>query len=134
MGGDEVDTTGPSFSRLLSKAEVDPDVLAVLLFGSRARGERGPASDTDICLVLRPDVSDRAAAGHKRLDYLAEVDFDVQVFQLLPLALRSRILREGKVLHCRDEEALYEIAIRTAKAWDDFRPIYRRYLEAVLGD
>jgi predicted nucleotidyltransferase len=29
-------------------------VLAVLLFGSHARGEEGATSDLDICLVLQP--------------------------------------------------------------------------------
>ena len=36
---------------LLARAEQDPEVLAVILFGSRARREDIPDSDID-CLVL----------------------------------------------------------------------------------
>lgn len=118
--------------RLIARASEDPAVLAVLLFGSVARGETTAASDVDICLVLDPDAA--VLAERRRLDYLAGVDLDVQVFQALPLYVRRRVLREGRVLLSKDDDRLYELAIRTAKAFEDFKPIYRRYLEAVLDD
>jgi predicted nucleotidyltransferase len=37
--------------KLLKRASADPDVLAVILFGSHARGEAMPSSDVDVCLV-----------------------------------------------------------------------------------
>ncbi|MBI2238988.1 MAG: nucleotidyltransferase domain-containing protein [Actinobacteria bacterium] len=117
--------------RLLVRAEADPAVLAVLLFGSRARDEASNASDVDVCLVLRPEAG--VSPSEERLRYLAEFDLDVHVFQELPLYIRSRVLKEGRVLLAKDEDALYELAIRTAKAFEDFKPQYRRYLEAVLG-
>ena len=118
--------------RLVARAREDPAVLAVILFGSAARGEATSTSDVDVCLVLDP-----GAAGQperRRLEYLAGVDLDVQVFQALPLYMRSRVLREGRVLLSKDDDRLYELAIRTAKAFEDFKPYYRRYLEAVLDD
>ena len=48
--------------------------------------------------------------------------------------MRSRILKEGAVLFVRDEDALYDVAIRTAKAWEDFRHIHREYLDQVARD
>lgn len=116
--------------RLLTRAESDPAVLAVLLFGSRARDEASSASDVDVCLVLHPEAG--VDPSRTRLAY-ADFDLDVHVFQILPLAIRSRILKEGRVLLAKDEDTLYELAIRTAKAFEDFKPQYRRYLEAVLG-
>lgn len=107
-------------------------MLAVVLFGSAARGEATSASDVDVCLVLDPDVADQPE--RRRLEYLAGVDLDVQVFQALPLYVRHRVLREGQVLFSKDDDRLYELAIRTAKAFEDFKPIYRRYLQAVLDD
>jgi predicted nucleotidyltransferase len=41
-------------AKLLVQAGQDADVLAVLLYGGVARGERFARSDTDICLVLMP--------------------------------------------------------------------------------
>ena len=117
--------------RLLERARSDPAVLAVLLFGRRARGDETGASDVDVCLVLDPRTP--LDPGETQLSYLADFDLDVAVFQALPLAIRSRVLREGEVLLVEDEGLLYETAIRTAKAWEDFKPQHRRYLEAVLG-
>jgi predicted nucleotidyltransferase len=124
-------STSKVMQRLLERAAGDGAVLAVMLFGSRARGDASRASDVDVCLVLDP----RAAADpSERLLAYADLDLDLSVFQMLPLAIRSRVLKEGKVLLGKDEDALYELAIRTAKQWEDFKPQHRRYLEAVLGD
>ena len=118
--------------RLLQQARTDADVLAVVLFGSAARGEAGPASDVDVCLVLATMRRDRLALARKRLAYAMEVDLDVQVFQELPVYVRRRVLRDGRVLFVRDEDALYALACRTARAFELFRPLYRRYLDEVF--
>jgi uncharacterized protein len=122
---------GAGLNRLLERARRDPDVLAVILFGSRARGEASPSSDLDVCLVLAGAPPPALAASHKRLEYLGDADLDVAIFQQLPLYIRSRVLKEGTVLFVRDEEALYELATRTARAFDDFRHVYREYLDQV---
>jgi predicted nucleotidyltransferase len=111
----------------------DPEVLAVLLFGSVARGEQTAGSDLDVCLVLIPQrtLHESVTLARKRLDYLTHVDLDVQIFQALPLYIRTRILKEGQVLFVRNEDLLYEVAFRTAQAFEDFKPIYDRYLEEV---
>ncbi|MDQ7858639.1 MAG: nucleotidyltransferase domain-containing protein [Armatimonadota bacterium] len=117
--------------RVVEDARADPAVLAVMLFGSAARGEATAASDLDVCLVLAPTVTDPL---EHRLRYLGRHDLDLQVFQALPLPVRSRVLKEGRVLFVRDEDALYEIAFRTIKAYEDFKHIHRMYLDAVLRD
>ena len=121
-------------ARLVAQAKGDPDVLAVILFGSQARGNAGPESDIDVCLVLDPERADEPRRTEKRLDYLGRFDLDVSVFQALPLVVRSRLLKEGKILFVRDEDALYDLAIRSARAWERFRPIHRMYLDQVAGD
>ena len=121
----------PAVAKLIARAERDTDVLAVMLFGSRARGEAGPESDFDVCLVLANGPATDADRTRKRLDYLAEADLDLAIFQQLPLYVRSRVLKEGRVLFVRDEDWLYDVAIRTVKAWEDFRHIHRMYLDAV---
>lgn len=123
-------TKGSVLERLIAKARADEAVLAVMLFGSAARGEATPASDVDICLVLQPRAAEQGA--EKRLEYLGQFDLDVQVFQTLPLPIRRRVLKESRILLSKDEDALYDLALRSAKAFDDFRHIYQAYLEAVL--
>ncbi|MGH7311191.1 MAG: nucleotidyltransferase domain-containing protein [Candidatus Rokuibacteriota bacterium] len=124
--------TERQLERLIARAREDSAVLAVVLFGSAARGQATSASDVDVCLVLNPDAADEA--GRLRLAYLAEVDLDVQVFQALPVYVRHRVLREGRVLLSKNDDLLYELAIKTAQVFEDFKPIYRRYLETVLDD
>jgi predicted nucleotidyltransferase len=115
--------------RVAAMAGGDQDVLAVIVFGSAARGDAGPASDIDVCLVLRPDAA--VDPSEKRLAYLARVDLDVHIFQQLPLYVRRRVLREGHVTLSKDDDALYALALRTAKAFEDFRHVYSQYLDAV---
>lgn len=118
--------------RLLARARVDGEILAVILFGSAVRGETTPDSDIDVCLVLHDRSRDRRLLTQVRLDYASQGDLDVQVFQQLPLFVRSRVLKEGKVLFVRDEDALYELAARTTRAFEAFKPSYRAYLAEVL--
>jgi predicted nucleotidyltransferase len=72
---------------LLEMAQQDDDVLAVLLFGSMARGEQNPCSDRDICLVLKPQNKPyrNIDLSHKRLEYLKQFDLDIQIFQQFPI-------------------------------------------------
>ncbi len=116
---------------LLARAERDPKVLAVILFGSRARGESAPDSDVDICLVLEPRNYSDLELSKKKLNYLKDFDLDIHIYQQLPLYIRHRMLKEGKVLFCRDEDALYDLAFRTIQEFEDFKHIYREYLEEV---
>lgn len=124
----------PAVRRLVARAARDSDVLAVILFGSHARGDVGPRSDIDVCLALAPGAAAAEAAVRKRLEYLSEPEVDLSIFQQLPLHIRSRVLKEGVVLFVRDEDALYALAARTARAFEYFRPIQRRYLDAVARD
>ena len=119
--------------KLLAQARQDVDVLAVLLFGSVARGEQTAGSDIDVCLVLLPRSTsyEHAFLSHKRLEYLTHFNLDVHIFQALTLYIRSRVLKEGQGLFVRDEDLLYAIAFRPAQTFEDFKPIYYRYLEQV---
>ncbi len=118
---------------LLKEAQQDSDVLAVMLFGSVARGESSVQSDVDICLVLYPKRWQLEELARKRWEYLC-FDLDIKIFQQLPLYLRRRVLKEGIVLLVKDEDQLYELAFRTAKEFEDFKHIYRDYLEAIARD
>jgi len=118
---------------VVNTAAKDSRLLAVVLFGSQARGEALSGSDVDLCLILDPQRVDADTATAVRLEYLegTPAPFDVQVYQSLPLYVRRRVLAEGKVLFCRDEDALYAVAYRTIRAFEDFRPRYQSYLDEV---
>ena len=130
--GYDIRVTGdhsPAIARLLSRVRDDADVLAVILFGSQARGAATAQSDIDVALVLAG--ADATDGARIQLAYLGESDLDITIFQRAPLHVRQRILEEGRVLFARDEDALYAVAIRTVRAWEDFKHIHRMYLDEV---
>jgi hypothetical protein len=118
-------------NRLLQKATADTDVLALILFGSAARNESNSLSDVDVCVLLNKNY-DALAMSHKRLEYLSISDFDISIFQQLPLYLKHRVTKEGKVLFCRDEDRLYKLVFKTIKEFEDFKPIYNEYLKTIV--
>jgi uncharacterized protein len=107
----------------------DKKVLAVLLFGSYAR-KQNYARDIDLCVMLDGSYSD-FDMSRKRLDYLkyAKDKFDIQIFQLLPLNIRVKILKEGKLLYSKDEKRIYDVAYSTIKDYNLFEPHYKDYIE-----
>lgn len=117
--------------RMVKKAKGDKQILALLLFGSQARDDNIKASDIDICLVLMPGSYTSLNLSQKRLAYLKSFDLDIQVFQQLPLYIKVRVLKEGRVLFCRDEDKLYNISFSTIREFADFEHIYREHLEEI---
>ncbi len=115
---------------VLRMAKDDMDILAVILFGSEARGEVTAGSDTDVCIVLDHRFNPSAFSA-KRLQYLSVADLDIVIFQQLPIYIRHRVIKEGKVLFCRDVDMLYTITLRNARDFEDFRHIYMEYLGEV---
>lgn len=117
---------------LLHEASSDMNVLAVILFGSVARGESNSSlSDVDICIMLIPKKYNHIELSHVKLKYSSLTDFDINIFQQIPLYIKHRVLKEGRILYCKDEKLLYSTALRTAKDFEDFRHIYRSYLEVI---
>ena len=114
---------------IIAKAKKDKEVVALAVFGSFARKEKH--RDIDICIFLGGKMTN-LEMSRKRLAYLkgAHEKFDVQIFQQLPIYIRHRVLKEGKIMFCSDENALYGIASAAVKEYEDFLPIYTNHLEA----
>ena len=124
----DVSYLGKKISKIIKKAEKDGKILAVLLFGSSLERQ---GRDIDICLVLNKKKSNLEMSG-KRLEYLREFeDYDIQVFQQLPLYIRARILKQNLVLLCKDKESLYNLAFETIKEFSLYKRIYNNYLKYV---
>ncbi len=114
---------------LIETAKKDKDVVAVMLFGSAARGEK--YRDIDVALVLYPKVCSLDEISEAHLKYAAISDaLDVSVFQGLPLYIQKRILKEGKIILCKNEDALYDVVFASIRAFEDFMPKYKIFLEA----
>ena len=103
----------------------------MLIFGSYVRGENH--KDIDVCLVLDKKYPDKEMTN-KRVEYYSDISskFDIQIFQQLPVYIKVKILKEGKIILCKDEDKLYEIAYDAIKEYDNFKEIYTSYIKNAL--
>ena len=115
---------------ILQKAKKDKETLAVSIFGSFARKEKH--RDIDVCIFLKGRHTN-LEMSKKKLEYMriAKNKLDIKIFQQLPLYIRHRALKDGKIMFCANEDELYDMAILTVKEYEDFRPLYESYLESV---
>ena len=84
--------------------------VKIILFGSWARGERGPHSDIDLLIVQESDLSrPQRYAQVRRLFWGMGVPMDILVYtpeeyaryQSVPGSFTHTVAREGKVLYAR---------------------------------
>jgi predicted nucleotidyltransferase len=113
-----------------------PEVVAVYLFGSAARGTRGKRSDVDIAVLTRAGGTSRR--GYRSLveyvqaacDALGTDDVDVVLLRRAPIVLRHEVFREGKLLLVRDPEALSRFRLESSREYLDTIPLRRTFEEA----
>jgi len=115
---------------VVNKIKKDKDVLAVMLYGSYLRNKKY-ARDIDICVILSKKMQTKEMS-RKRMKYLSQANdkIDIQIFQLLPLYIRIRILKEGKILFSRNRKKVYEKAYEAIKEYNLFEKYYLDYIEA----
>ena len=90
--------------RLAEKASAS----AVILFGSRARGDDGPDSDYDICVVIPADANPTRLNANVLKSAVAGVPLDIQIVVGRPSdldydrhdvnSLAHQIWRDGRIL------------------------------------
>ncbi len=115
-----------------------PDLVLAYLFGSYGRGQAGPLSDVDVAVLLAGD-PDNGACLDRRMDLVWDLtgvlhfdDVDVVVLNQAPPALRYRVLRDGKLLFCGDDDARIMFYLRTVNEYLDFKPVLERHERAIF--
>ncbi|MFW6282524.1 MAG: nucleotidyltransferase family protein [Minisyncoccales bacterium] len=114
----------------LKKIKKDDRILAVALFGSYARDEE--YRDIDLALILNKKMTKKEMSKIK-VEYLSKINpkIDLHIFQQLPIYIRFRVLKEGKILLSKEDSKLYEIALINLKEYEFYKKIYSMYLENV---
>ena len=134
--GNSVAMPDARFSALGSRFSAYPEVVAVYLFGSAARGTRGKRSDVDIAVLTRArETSQRRFRSlveyvQAACDALGTDNVDVVLLHRAPIALRHEVFREGKPLLVRDPEALTRFRLESSREYLDTIPLRRTYEEA----
>ena len=119
-------------SRLVELFQTDPHgVAAVYLFGSTARGTAGADSDVDVAVLLAktpPATFDQQPYGLEGLlERALGRTVDLVVLNRAPVDLRSRVLRDGRLLVDRDPSTRIRFEVQTRNEAFDLDPILRRY-------
>lgn len=99
-------------------------VIAIFLYGSVARGEEKPMSDIDLCVVTRQGIS---RAEKERILVHASPTLDITLFWHLPLPIRFRVLREGKLLWGEEGLELHRIRRSTLRCYREIGRMIHRH-------
>ncbi len=88
-------------------------VLAVVIYGSRVKGEETKRSDIDVCIVA-PN-TDKSKIFKETL----HLDYDVKIFELMPLFLKMKVIENHEIVYTRDLLDFYEYLYFFRKLWKD---------------
>jgi len=101
---------------------LEKEVLGILVYGSHAKGESTPRSDTDICIVIgkqsTPREMRKMLSKVWRNVNVNKNDYDVKVFEELPLRVKAGVMEEGKVVIGKKPD-IYEYFYKFRKMWND---------------
>jgi uncharacterized protein len=106
-----------------------PEVQAVYLYGSQARGEAGPMSDIDVCVLAEKGISKEV----KNRIYACSSGEDIRLFWKLPAHIRSRAVKEGELLFERDWVANHRAQMQSMREYIDLKPFLDRQVRKVLN-
>lgn len=90
----------------------------VLLYGSVVKDECNERSDIDLCVVA-PAARDKIEFSRWILSNVRDEQYDVRLFELMPLYLRMEVVEYGEVVYSRDIYELYEYFYTFRKLWED---------------
>ena len=112
----------------------DARVVAVYLFGSRARGDDREASDVDVAVLLDEIPKATLDAPTFELESRLEqvIGLPVQLIRLneAPPDLVHRVLRDGELVCESDRGRRIQFEIQARNAFFDLQPILERYRKA----
>ncbi|AEH51459.1 type VII toxin-antitoxin system MntA family adenylyltransferase antitoxin [Pseudothermotoga thermarum] len=117
------------FNTVIEKIKGFPEVIAIILFGSYAKGTAKEISDIDIAVVVRnPDKYIEGEIGS-----MYSPNFDVVLFHRLPLHIQFEVFKHGKEIFCRDEKKLLEIKRMVFREYIEMSDMYERIKRKVLA-
>lgn len=97
-------------------------IKAAYIFGSYATGRQLPFSDIDICIIA----DELTETEKSEISGLNSDKIQISIFRELPVYIRFRVLKEGRMLFCRNEAFLHRVISSTLKEYFAFRHILSR--------
>lgn len=110
-----------------------PDVVAVYLFGSHARGEGRPDSDFDLALLVKEHTHNFPLLQFTlAVEDLLGTAVDLVNLNSAGEVLKYQVRRDGKLLYEKDNRARKLFEVRSRKYFEDFKYMHNRYVKKVL--
>lgn len=116
-----------------------PEVQAAYLFGSTAKGGAGLLSDIDLALLVdEAKIPGNLPYGYKvyaaaELMRCLQTDgVDLVILNESPLLLRFQVVRDGIVLHCKDEKGRVQFESQVMSIFLDEQYYFKRHAAANL--
>ena len=129
---DMKEITPKTIAEAVSKACRNLPVAFAYLYGSQATGLTHDESDVDIALGFvagTPDHVERRIEATMAISASLPIRtelIDVQDFDALPLAVRFRVVRDGRLVYCADESRQRRQVLSTIARYHDQKPIIDR--------
>ncbi len=103
--------------------EGDKRILAVLFFGTGAKGQADSRNDCDLCVVA-PEVRDSSGMSTILRKIYVNINvslkrYDIWLFEALSLYMKAQVIETHRVVSCRDLPEFYEYFYFYRKIWND---------------
>jgi predicted nucleotidyltransferase len=96
-------------------------VRFIALYGSTATEKSTILSDIDMAVYYDGDKDERFIFRMKLLGRINE-DFDIKIFQDLPLYIRKEIISHGKMVYYKGYNRIFDVIMRTIRDYENFKP------------
>ncbi len=120
-----------TIEKAVNRIKKSKGILAIYVFGSVARREAGFRSDIDICIIPEDEKGWDIATETELAGELPPF-VDLVNFYRLPLQIRYRVFREGRLMYEKDKEKVSRIIFATLKEYLDRKPALERLYKSVL--
>jgi hypothetical protein len=116
--------------------EEHEEIQFAILFGSLTKGTANKMSDVDIAVMVDPKFDKTFPYGYQAeliadfMRILKRNDVDVVILNDAKILLKHQILRYGKFIYIRDEQARIQFQIDTINQYEDYKVLYGVHEEA----
>ncbi|HLC93959.1 MAG TPA: nucleotidyltransferase domain-containing protein [Patescibacteria group bacterium] len=107
-----------------------PEVEAVYLYGSQARGDETEKSDIDIAVIFKNNAANSLYLRGRfaeDLKHTFKTTVDIQNMETCDVSFAYRIIQEGKLLYTAKEQNIDTFIVDLMRRYFDLKPTHDAY-------